>query len=270
MTLDSHFSDSPTLDPPGSIVVLGTTPVGIEAALYGRYLGYNVKLLAGLDVWSPQRPDVGTTTERIGPTFQNDWFARHWLSDDPIAARWDEAMPMLPDQCISALAIEAISAQSEDAASVLPITMRQWIEDGLQAVLETDLLRGRCYPKTFVESIELVELNSEENEDNGDLGDFDDDDDEPIPPDFLLTFSGDAIDKSGAHDFRCECIIVADIPIDSLGMSFELPADYFYQIASTGQITAAQELRAGRQQITDIYAQLAGRADLDLYRPRRL
>ena len=38
-----------TLDPPGTIVVVGAGALGIEAALYGRYLGYNVTLIEAQD-----------------------------------------------------------------------------------------------------------------------------------------------------------------------------------------------------------------------------
>ncbi len=265
MTLDSDLDDASTLDPPGTIVVLGTTPVGIETALYGRYLGYNVTLIAGVDAWTSRRPDAGTPSGRIGPTLDNDWFARHWLGDQSIASRWDDAMPMLPAQSLSTLAIEAITAQREGVATLLPISMRQWVEDGLRAVLETDLLRDRCFLNTFVDSIELSEVIDEEEPDETPSDEEDD-----IPPDFLLTLRGEPLGKSESHQVQCECIIVADVPIESIRLDFELPADYFYKITSADQPNAADELRAGWRQIADVYARLAGRAELDLYRPRRL
>lgn len=272
MTSEFNLIDSPTLDPPGTIVVLGTTPVGIEAALYGRYLGYSVTLIAGVDAWKSPELDLTVTGRRVGPTFNNDWFSRHWLGDQSIASRWDDAMPMLPDQCLSPLAIEAITAQQEGAAFVLPISMRQWVEEGLQAILETDLLRGRCFADTFVQSIDQVEVGEDEEDDarpEGAMAD-DDDDDSDIPPDFLLTLSGAAIGENDAQLIQCECIIVADVPIASIPLGFELPTDYFYQITSAGERRAADELRAGWRQIATIYAELAGRSGLDLYRPRRL
>lgn len=265
MIPDSDFDDASTLDPPGTIVVLGTTAVGIEAALYGRYLGYNVRLIAGVDTWTSQRPDAGTPSGRIGPTLNDDWFARHWLGDHSIASRWDDSTPMLPAQSLSPLAIEAITAQQEGVATILPVSMRQWVEDGLRAVLETDLLSGRCFLNTFVDSIELAEVIDDEASGGESPGD-----DEDIPPDFLLTLSGESLGERESHQLQCECILVADVSIDSVQLDFELPADYFYQITSTDQPNAADELRAGWQQIAKIYARLAGRSELDLYRPRRL
>lgn len=270
MTSDFNLVDSPTLDPPGTIVVLGTTPVGIEAALYGRYLGYNVTLIAGVDAWTSPRSDAAASGERIGPTFHGDWFSRHWLGDQSITSRWDDAMPMLPDQCLSPLAIEAITAQREGAAFVLPSSMRQWIDDGLQAVLDTDLMRGRCFANTFVESIELADVGDEDEPDQDDALQEDEEEGHDVPPDFLLSLSGAAIGKDDVQQIQCECIIVADVPIESVRFGFDLPTDYFYKITSADEGRAADELRAGWRQIAAIYAELAGRSELDLYRPRRL
>jgi hypothetical protein len=261
--MNTESDDLPTLDPPGTIVVLGTTAVGIEAALYGRFLGYDVTLIAAQDVWAP-RPNTSSASDRIGPTFQNDWFAQHWLGEQSIAHRWNDPMPMLPDQCLSSLACSALTAQQEGDAMVLPITIQQWIEDGLQAVLETDLLRGRCFPDTFLELAEQVPViadNSEEDDAEEDL---------EVPPDFLLSLSGAPINESGDNSLRCECLIVADLTIAKERFAFDLSADYFHQITSENSINAADELRSGWQQIAKIYACLAGRDDLDLYRPRRV
>jgi len=51
----SEQDDSLTLDPPGAIAVVGAGPLGIEAALYGRYLGYDVKLYEAKSVGSSMR-----------------------------------------------------------------------------------------------------------------------------------------------------------------------------------------------------------------------
>jgi len=280
MTDESSFGA--TLDPPGAIVVVGTTPIGIEAALYGRCLGYDVTLIAGADAWA-NRGETNPATRRIGPTFQNDWFTRFWLNGQTIAERYDDAMPMMPDRCLSPLALSAITAQRDDTESTLPITMRQWIEDALLAVVETDLLRGRVFPNTFVDSMKLVPVLDEEQQPNDssrerelpddalESGDQEDDDD--IPPDFLLSLRGDPIDADDETDnpsLRCECVIVADVPIDAGQLGFALPVDYFFRLESSSCPDAADELRSGWQQITRVFAGLAGRDELDLYRPRRV
>lgn len=263
---------TPTLDPPGTIAVLGTTAIGIEAALYGRYLGYDVTLIAGADVWQ-RRPFAHSDFQRIGPTFREDWFAKYWLQSDELAARWNDPMPMMPDRCLSPLAFSAIEAQKQDRLRPLPSTMRQWVEDGLHEVLQTDLLRGRFFAETFLDSIDLVAVE-EEHDDPAD--DFED-----VPPDFLLTLRGASLHHQDANEgqkeegdqLQCECVIVADIPTSSWTRSFDLPADYFFELSEASgseHSDAAEYLRSGWQQIAAVYAQLAGRSDLDLYRPRRV
>ncbi|MCM2370505.1 hypothetical protein [Aporhodopirellula aestuarii] len=263
MNMQQDDSLPATLDPPGTIAVVGTTHVGIETALYGRYLGYDVKLLAGADTWAP-RSSQATSLHRIGPTFSGDWFARHWLGEQSIDERWSDPIPMMPDRCLSPLALSAIAAQREDVPAALPVTMQEWIESGLQSLVETDLLRGRVHANTFVDSIELAAVleDDEPSEDEEDDGD--------IPPDFLLKLRGEAIGDDESNELRCECVIIADLPPECCRLEFDPPAEYFYRISSADHADAAEELRAGWQQIARIYAELAGRSDLDLYRPLRV
>ena len=42
-------SESMTLEPPGRLAVVGAGALGVEAALYGRFLGYDVTLIAAHD-----------------------------------------------------------------------------------------------------------------------------------------------------------------------------------------------------------------------------
>lgn len=255
-----------TLDPPGSIVVLGTTAIGIEAALYGRYLGYNVTLIAGADVWR-RRDSADTDCIRIGPTFNEDWFAKYWLNADDLAQRWDEAMPMMPDRCLSPLAFGAIEAQREEVPSPLPSSMREWVDGSLAELIETDLLRGRVFADTFVQSIELMPVSIEEDDQDSE------DDYNDVPPDFLLKLHGAPISRDGETQLQCECVIVADISMATCELGFDLPADYFFHVdqkALMSQADSAEMLRTGWQQIAAIYAQLADRPGLDLYRPQRV
>lgn len=261
--MNEDYHDA-TLDPPGSIAVLGTTPLGIEAALYGRFLGYDVQLLAGLDHWlTPSCARENCC--RIGPTFNDDWFANHWLKDHPVAEMYEEALPMMPDRCLSSLARSAITAQDKDALRVLPSSMRQWIEDGLWQITQTDLLRGRTFTDTFVKSIELVPVVDSDNSDE-------DQRDGEVPPDFRLHLSGAPIESEQTF-YDCECVIVAGLPIQELKLTFELPNEYLFVLsenATQPTVKAAEFLRSGYQQITEVFARLAGRPELDLYRPVRL
>ena len=155
MSDQTATGDDPlTLDPPGSIAVVGAGPLGMEAALYGRYLGYDVTLMEAVAVGNSMRD------------------------------RLDEPLPMLPDRCLSQLAVSALRSQRADTTAeqvdqvdcqVLPMTYRQWIDDWLVPLAESDLLRDRLRMPARVTNIQCVPAQTDETD-----GD--------IPPDFRLTF----------------------------------------------------------------------------------
>ena len=218
-----------TLDPPGSIAVVGAGVLGLEAGLYGRFLGYDITVL-----------EAGSIGQNLLP-----------IDDEP--------PPVLPDQCLSPLAFSALAAQLEadpEASLALPTTTNQWVHQGLIPLAATDLLRGRVLAQCRVTTIlsVLVEAD-EEGEDNSDL-----------PPDFQLTIvNGEASTELR----RVEAVILATGQQCDISVELELPCPYFFQIGGTGGNDAA-DLLEGRRQIVDLFAQLAGRNDLDLYRPRRV
>lgn len=137
-----------TLDPPGSIAVVGAGAVGVEAALYGRFLGYDVTLIEAV---------------AVGQSLVD-------LADEPL--------PMLPDRCLSPLAASALESQlGDDQRLVLPTTCREWIEGVLIPLTESDLLHGRLRMPARVSSIRLISAPADdEGEDTA-----------AIPPDFRLT-----------------------------------------------------------------------------------
>lgn len=255
-----------TLDPPGSIIVIGTTELGIEAALYGRFLGYDVTLVGGSDAWA-DRPDADESVQRIGPTFRGDWFGRHWLGDRELAECWDLPSPMFPDRSLSPLAFNAIAAQrGDEIPAALPVTLGEWIRDGLLAVTRSDLLRGRVWPNvmvTSVETVDVVDQPDEEVEDDGEIGGS-------IPPDYLLAFQnvGDA-DGNEPESQQCECVIVAGLPQGARGFSKPDADEYWFELTEPETNDAEQMLREGQRQIAAIFSQLMGREELDLYRPLR-
>ncbi|WP_233214509.1 hypothetical protein [Rhodopirellula bahusiensis] len=255
-----------TLDPPGSIVVIGTTELGIEAALYGRFLGYDVTLVGGADAWA-DRPNVDVSAQRIGPTFRDDWFGRYWLNGRELAECWDLASPMLPDRSLSPLAFNAIAAQrGDEIPAALPVTIREWIQDGLLAVTRSDLLRGRVWPNVMVTSVETVDVVDDADEEE----EGDDDSGVSIPPDYLLQYHsvGDADDNSPESQ-QCECVIVAGLPVGSRGFTKPDADEYWLELAEIETSDAEEMLREGQRQIAAIYSQLMGREELDLYRPLR-
>ncbi|WP_233903103.1 NAD(P)/FAD-dependent oxidoreductase [Stieleria maiorica] len=142
--------ETATLEPPGSIAVIGAGPLGIEAALYGRFLGYNVTLFEAVEV-------------------------AHSIAD-----RRDQPIPMMPDRCVSPLAKGALDAQAgDDEPKSLPLSIAEWIDRVWLPLTQTDLLRGRLRCPARVSAMELVSAPS----DDGDDSDLEDDD---VPPDFRL------------------------------------------------------------------------------------
>lgn len=137
-----------TLDPPGSIAVVGAGALGVEAALYGRFLGYDVTLI--------EAESVASSMAELGET----------------------PLPMLPDRCLSPLAASALESQLRDSPHlVLPTTYEQWIHNGLIPLTESDLLKGRLRMPQRVTEIRCIAVEAdEEGEDTSE-----------IPSDFRLT-----------------------------------------------------------------------------------
>ena len=81
MNNSSNTAGDMTLDPPGSIAIVGAGTHGIETGLYGRFLGYDVTIL--------ERGEIGNNMRSVS-------------SADLV---------VLPDQCLSPLALSAVATQ---------------------------------------------------------------------------------------------------------------------------------------------------------------
>lgn len=225
---DSDSDDAPTLDPPGRISVIGAGPLGIEAALYGRFLGYDVTLL--------ESHGVG-----------------HVMLDQA-----DGSLPILPHHCLSPLAIGALSAQAQESIGlILPVTISQWIENALVPLTETDLLTGRVRLGWRVTRIDTIPVEPE----------YEGEDVSSIPPDYSLTLAGEG---EITEQLRAEAVIVAVGKQLTFDVGFSLPAPYYFRIGDGGTADWEESLRSGHQAIVEIFAHLAGRPELDLYRPKRM
>ena len=219
-----------TLEPPGSIAVVGAGPLGVEAALYGRFLGYDVQLI--------EAAGIGNSME----------------------ARRDDSLPMLPDRCLSPLALGALGAQADQEATadlMLPVTCGQWIDQFLVPLTDSDLLRGRLRMPARVVKIETIPVEpDEEGEDTSE-----------IPPDYRLSITGD--DSCDYVD--CESVILATGQSSEIEFCFPTPASYVFSVGrDVVDDDPERQLLAGLREIVAIYSQLGGREDLDLYRPRRV
>ncbi|WP_068259461.1 hypothetical protein [Rubripirellula obstinata] len=224
-----------TLDPPGTIAVIGGGALGVEAALYGRFLGYAVTLI--------EAESIGSSAE----------------------AMRDQPLPVLPDRCLSSLAMSALATQAhESGPQVLPTTIGEWIDDGLVGLTQTDLMRGRVMTQTKVDSIELVPIELDSEDEEPEVEQF-------LPDDFRLHLQTASGEKS---TLNVEAVIVATGNDDSLHQSLPASTEYWFRIGGEFDDVAADDIerqfRSGYQQIVDVFARLGGRETLDLYRPRRL
>jgi len=245
-----------TLDPPGRIAVVGAGVLGLEAALYGRFLGYDVVVF--------EQGDVGQS-----------------LRD-----RLEEVLPVFPSGSLSSLAWAAIAAQSgPDAPGAdrpLPMTVGQWISEGLERLAQTDLLRERVITGCRVTAIGLVDVDlaaaslGDEGVDSPESDEFEIVGD--VPPDFRLVVDCDQDFQS--LDFEAVILATGNANLAEIGgVAACEQSPYFFGIGTaaaglagegdSGQ-SAESQLKAGYRQIVDLYAKLGGRATLDLYRPKRL
>ncbi len=227
-----------TLDPPGRIAVIGAGPLGLEAALYGRFLGYDVTVF--------ERGDVGQSLRDLV----------------------DQPLPMLPSACLSPLAWSAISAQhgsgSTFPAASLPLTIGQWLAEGLEPLAGSDLLRNRVWTGHEVTGIELVEVAV--GDDDADLADDADDEDfvdGDVPADFRLSVqwdqqqanyrSGSMWPADAAVDFEAVILAIgSNSPATIAGLDQCEQSPYFFRLggSAAGGDTASggsadQALRSG-------------------------
>ncbi|TWU44172.1 dihydropyrimidine dehydrogenase subunit A [Novipirellula aureliae] len=244
--LDTNAFADATLDPPGKIAVIGAGPIGIEAALYGRFLGYDVTLYEAAEIGHSMR------------------------------GRLEEPFPMMPHDALSPLAIAAIEAQSgEKLPLALPMTYGQWIDQALMKLVDGDLLRGRLKTHSRVTRIELLPLDVEGSPDE-DSDPEEDTERGDIPPDFRLWIRSqdDPAKVDAGLSIETESVIVATGANCDIECEFHPPLEYFFRLgeasAATGDESPSDYLARCRREITRVFANLGGRADLDLYRPRRV
>ena len=227
-----------TLDPPGRIAVIGAGPLGIEAALYGRFLGYDVTVY--------EKAGVGQS----------------------LLDRSDEPLPMLPDRTLSPLAISALKAHDGGLAApsdpAYPLTISQWVNGSLARIAATDLLTGRVMTGAEVIKIETCEIQSDDDVSDDDETYIDGD----VPADYRLTVRvGDDV-QTGI----VEAVIIAtgqssDDGIEGLKVLEGSP--YLYPVGKRHFDSEEATLHHGWSDIVNAYARMGGRKGLDLYRPIR-
>lgn len=247
------------LEPPGTIAVIGAGPIGLEAALYGRFLGYDVTVF-----------EAGRIAER-------------WRSSG------DQEVPFLPGRGLSPLATSAVQTHRDGAAPlprVLPMTTAEWIEESLEVLAASDLLAGRVQTQCRVSAVSLAAVpaddQSADDEPTGDEGS------DQVPADFVLEV---ARDDGGHQMVRVEAVIdTTGGPPGDADFSFAVPhtdafqrrgaaaedgdfrtaVAYFYRVnAADASAPQGLSLETGWDRIRRLYAMLGERQSLDLYRPLR-
>ena len=112
-----------------TIAILGGGPVGLEAALYARYLGYTVQIY-----------ERGEPAEQV--------------------RQWGHVRMFTPFQMNSSpLGLAALAAQDPERQLCEPtalLTGNEWAEHYLQPLAESDLLRGHIHPHTEVLAISRI------------------------------------------------------------------------------------------------------------------
>lgn len=120
------------VDTPAKIALIGAGPIGLEAALYARFLGYDVELY--------ERGDVAANVQRWG----------HVQMFSPFHMNR------------STLGIAAIAAQDpayQPPADDAILTGGQWFDQYLQPLSRTDLLVDHVHTQTAVISVTRTEFH---------------------------------------------------------------------------------------------------------------
>ena len=132
------------VDTPATIAILGGGPVGIEAGLYGRFLGYDVVILEAQDV------------------------AAHVRS-------WGHVRMFSPfRQLCSTLGLAALRAQDPDLRTPdldAQLTGRQWVEQYIQPLSQSDLLADHVQCQTRVVAVGRQHLRKNDPQDDEERGD---------------------------------------------------------------------------------------------------
>jgi glycine/D-amino acid oxidase-like deaminating enzyme len=227
------------LPPPGKIAIIGAGPIGLEAALYARYLGYAVEVF--------ERDQVAQSIRTRGSEQLAKPFAFH-------------ASPL----GLAALAAQDAAFRPPQAGELL--TGNEWIDRYLAPLAKSDLIIDGLHERTTVVGIEQLQ---------GKIPPRDEDDELP-PPAFRLQLIGPTgetitteanviIDASGSGE-RCGFenslpLRISDTAEGTSSVFTRLPSYYLLGGKSRESLTFAE----GLDQIRDLFTRIGDRAELNLY-----
>lgn len=211
--------------------------MGIEAALYGRYLGYDITLF-----------ESGQLVQGLRA-----------VSDHPA-----------PHPCTTPLGIAAIAAQRGLGGTSVDLqiaTIADWIREYYDRLLDCDLLADRLLTWTEVtrwEDAPLLEDDPDAVAEDQDEAEHLDEDEESIPPDFLVHYR--TLDGQ-THSRQFEAIIDArgttNAPLAPSGYPHLEDRAYLFVLGRKSDPDL--DFVTGLGQVREIFAQLWGRASLDVY-----
>ena len=266
------------IDTPAKIAIIGAGPVGLEAALYARFLGYEIEVF-----------ERGEVAER----FRN--------SNDPMSTTFEENS--------TALALAAMEAQGgyEPPGSDTTLASADFADHYLLPLSQTDLLRGEIRTQCEVLRVEQVDDNQTFDSIDGLSGidSEDPDEDEVDRPTLSIHFreadgtegsvsAHVVVDASGRNDASNSVDLSF---LQTLGISCCERTGTF--LGSASQFDATREqlttpanlitcvpnfyvlgsksfgwgfdfyLRDGHEQIRSLFSIIGDRVDLDLYQSIR-
>ncbi|MEZ6149233.1 MAG: hypothetical protein R3C09_03855 [Pirellulaceae bacterium] len=138
-----HIDWEPEIDTPATIAVIGAGPVGVEAALYARFLGYDVLLFDSRRVGHRQ---LAWGDHRLEPTWTG---LTSPLGLAALAAQGAD------QDVLSNMSTAATSDQRGD------VTYRQYVEQYLIPVARTDLLYDSVQVNSPITSISRTSCGSD-------------------------------------------------------------------------------------------------------------
>ena len=133
------------IDTPATIAVLGAGPIGLEAALYGRFLGYDVNVY--------ERGVVAQHVLRWGHLRMFTPFA---MNCSPLGLR----------------ALEAQNPQYKPPEPSAPLIGREWVRQYLLPLAQSDLLADHIQEQMTVVSVSRQDVLKTERRDDAESGPF--------------------------------------------------------------------------------------------------
>lgn len=222
------------MDTPALIAILGAGPLGLEAALYARFLGYDVEV-----------------------------FERSAIGSEVLRRHGENRLPTAFQECCSSLALRAIQAQ--DPKIQFPpldsvLTGNEWVERYLLPLSRTDLLAGQVIEQTEVLEVRIVTLEEQAAITKEPMvegaDEYEEDDSDAIP--FLIR----SRDASGERTDYANVVVCAT-GTESRVVLPDHSTAHFHRLGNRDG--NAISYREGLAQIRDLFAQIADRKSLNLY-----